>query len=103
MVVLVVISGNELILGMSLIKMLNRIGPSIDGPCSSPSRPRLLDHVVSGARFLTAGVFECDLAHRQSEEILCMQYKTRWILILCILFMVLYLCLMCRCWLHMVL
>ena len=30
MVVLVVISGNELILGMSLIKMLKRIGPSID-------------------------------------------------------------------------
>ena len=30
MVVLVVISGNELILGMSLMKMLKRIGPSID-------------------------------------------------------------------------
>ena len=30
MVVLVVISGNELILGMSSIKMLKRIGPSID-------------------------------------------------------------------------
>ena len=30
MVVLVVISGNELILGMSLIKILKRIGPSID-------------------------------------------------------------------------
>ena len=30
MVVLVVISGNDLILGMSLIKMLKRIGPSID-------------------------------------------------------------------------
>ena len=30
MVVLVVISGIELILGMSLIKMLKRIGPSID-------------------------------------------------------------------------
>ena len=35
MVVLVVISGNELILGMSLIKMLKRIGPSID-PWSTP-------------------------------------------------------------------
>ena len=30
MVVLVVISGNELILGMSLKNMLKRIGPSID-------------------------------------------------------------------------
>ena len=30
MVVLVVISGNELILGMSLIKMLKRIGQCID-------------------------------------------------------------------------
>ena len=30
MVVLVVISGNELILGMSLIKMLKGIGPSIE-------------------------------------------------------------------------
>ena len=30
MVVLVVVSGNELILGMSLMKMLKRIGPSIE-------------------------------------------------------------------------
>ena len=30
MVVRVVISGNELILGMSLMKMLERIGPSIE-------------------------------------------------------------------------
>ena len=30
MVVLALVSGNELILGMSLIKMLKRIGPSID-------------------------------------------------------------------------
>ena len=35
MVVLVVISGNELSLGMSLIKMLRRIGPSID-PWGTP-------------------------------------------------------------------
>ena len=35
MVVLVVISGNELILGMSLIKILNRIGPNID-PWGTP-------------------------------------------------------------------
>ena len=30
MVVLVIISGNELILGMSLMKLLKRIGPTID-------------------------------------------------------------------------
>ena len=35
MVVRVVISGNEIILGMSLIKMLKRIGPSID-PWGTP-------------------------------------------------------------------
>ena len=27
---------------------------------------KLLDHAVSGAWFLTGGVFECDMAHRQS-------------------------------------
>ena len=27
---------------------------------------KLLDRVVSGARFLTEGVFECDIAHRRS-------------------------------------
>ena len=35
MAVLVVISGNDLSLGMSLIKMLKRIGPSID-PWGTP-------------------------------------------------------------------
>ena len=35
MVVLVVIYGNELIFGMSLIKMLKRIGPGID-PWGTP-------------------------------------------------------------------
>ena len=33
---------------------------------------RLLDRVVSGASFLTRGVFEWDLAHRQSVAVLCM-------------------------------
>ena len=33
---------------------------------------RLLDRVVSGASFLTGGVFECDLAHRRSVAVLCM-------------------------------
>ena len=36
---------------------------------------RLLDRVVSGASFLTGGVFECDLAHRLSVIVLCMLYK----------------------------
>ena len=36
-----------------------------------------LDWVVSGASFLTGGVFECDLAHRRSVAILCMLYKVR--------------------------
>ena len=38
---------------------------------------RLLDWVVSGARFLTGGVFECDLAHRRFVAVLCMLYKIR--------------------------
>ena len=33
---------------------------------------RLLDRVVSGASFLTGGVFECDLAHGRSVAVLCM-------------------------------
>ena len=36
---------------------------------------KLLDHAVSGARFLTMGVLECDIAHRQSVAGLCMVYK----------------------------
>ena len=36
---------------------------------------KLLDRVVSGASFLTAGVFECDLAHRRPVAVLCMLYK----------------------------
>ena len=38
---------------------------------------KLLDRVVSGARFLTGDVFECDIAHRLSMAILCMLYKIR--------------------------
>ena len=38
---------------------------------------KLLDRVVSGASFLTGGVLECDLAHRRSVSVLCMQYKIR--------------------------
>ena len=36
-----------------------------------------LDRAVSGARFLTGGVFEYDIAHRRSVAVLCMLYKTR--------------------------
>ena len=35
---------------------------------------KLLDRAVSGARFLTGGVFECDIAHRRSVAVLCMVY-----------------------------
>ena len=38
---------------------------------------KLLDRVVSGFRFLTGSVFECDIAHRRSVAILCMLYKIR--------------------------
>ena len=36
---------------------------------------KLLDRAVSGARFLTGGVFECDIAHRRYVAVLCMLYK----------------------------
>ena len=38
---------------------------------------KLLDRAVSGARFLTGGVFECDIAHRRSVAVLRMIYKIR--------------------------
>ena len=38
---------------------------------------KLLDRAVSGARFLTGGVFECDIAHRRSVPVLRMLYKIR--------------------------
>ena len=38
---------------------------------------KLLGRVVSVTRFLTGGVFEGDLAHRQSVAVLCMPYKIR--------------------------
>ena len=39
---------------------------------------RLLDRVVSGASFLTGGVFECEIAHRRSVAVLCKLYKIRY-------------------------
>ena len=38
---------------------------------------KLLVRAVSGARFLTGGVFECDIAHRRSVAVLCMLFKIR--------------------------
>ena len=38
---------------------------------------KLLDRAVSGARFLTGGVFECDIAHHRSVAVLCMLYMIR--------------------------
>ena len=38
---------------------------------------KLLDRAVSGARFLTGGVFECEISHRRSVAVLCMLYKIR--------------------------
>ena len=38
---------------------------------------KLLDRAVSGARFLTGGVFECDISHRRSVAALYMLYKNR--------------------------
>ena len=38
---------------------------------------KLLNRAVSGARFLTGGMFECDFAHRRSVAVLYMLYKIR--------------------------
>ena len=38
---------------------------------------KLQDCTVSGAWFLTGGVFECDIAHHRSVAVLCMLYKSR--------------------------
>ena len=45
--------------------------------CAADTYLKLLDRAISGARFLTVGVFECDNAHRRSVAILCMLYKIR--------------------------
>ena len=43
--------------------------------CSSADpHLKLLDRAVSGARFLTEGVFECDIAHRRTVAVLCMLF-----------------------------
>ena len=38
---------------------------------------KLVGRAVSDARFLTGGVFECDIDHRWSVAVLCMLYKIR--------------------------
>ena len=38
---------------------------------------KLLDRAVTGTRFLTMDMFECDIAHRRSVAVLCMLYKIR--------------------------
>ena len=39
---------------------------------------KLLDRAVSGVRFLTGGVFECNIARRRSVAVLSLLYKIRW-------------------------
>ena len=62
---------------------------------------KLQDRAVNGARFLTGGVFKCDIAHRRSVTVLRFLYKIRCNpmhpLIL------LYMDRMCQCGLHAVL
>ena len=62
---------------------------------------KLLYRAVSGARFLTTGVFECDISHRRSVAVLCMLYKIRCYPVHPL--KVLYLDRMCQCGLHAVL
>ena len=63
--------------------MLSRFSPARFGVLffsvvsAADTHLKLLDRVVSGARFLTGGVFGCDTAHRQSMAVLCMLYKIR--------------------------
>ena len=45
--------------------------------CSLVLDLKLMDREVSGARFLTGGVFECDISRRRSVAVLCMLYKIR--------------------------
>ena len=48
------------------------------GWCSAAdTHLKLLDRAASGSRFLTGGVFECDISHRRSVAVLCMLYKIR--------------------------
>ena len=66
-----------------------------------PIHLKLLDRAVSGARFLTGGVFECDISHRRSVAVLCMLITSG--VTRCTLLMVLSLDRMCQRGLHAVL
>ena len=46
-----------------------------DIPHPEVRRVKLQDRAVSGARFLTMGVFQCAISHRRSVVVLCMLYK----------------------------
>ena len=62
---------------------------------------KLLERAVSGARFLSGSVFECDIAHRRPwQSFACF---IRSCVKRCTLLMVLYLDRMCQCGLHAVL
>ena len=56
--------------------------------------------VVSGVRFLTRGVFECDIGHLWSVAVLCMLWKIRCNPMHPLYWM--HLCRMCQCGLHTV-
>ena len=64
--------------------MLSGFCPAVLEYCSAvwcsaaDSHIKLLDRAVSGARFLTRGVFCGDTAHRRSVSVLCMLYKIRY-------------------------
>ena len=45
--------------------------------CAADTHLKLLDQAVSGDRFLTGGVFECDIYNRRSVAGLCKFYKIR--------------------------
>ena len=62
---------------------------------------KLLERAISGARFLTGGVFECHISHRRSVAILCMLKRSA--VTRCTLLMVLYLDCICQRGLHAVL
>ena len=46
-------------------------------PSAADTHLKLLYRAVSGARFLTMGVFEFGISHRRSVAVLCMVYKIR--------------------------
>ena len=63
--------------------MLSEYCPPVLENCSAvwcsagDTHLKLLYRVVSGACFLTGGVFESVIAHRRSVAVLCMLYKVR--------------------------